>query len=95
MINPATARAWAVCEEEATTVSDEGEAAPEAGKAVFATCAAIAWVRKRPMRTATRMPVTTPKITKARRHARREPVRGGWNQVVRQILRSEWTGCYG
>jgi hypothetical protein len=88
MINPATARAWAVCAEEATAVSEEGEAVPEAGevvpeagKAVCATCAAIPWVRKRPMRTATRMPVVTPKITKARRHAR--------NLTLRRLLCSE------
>jgi hypothetical protein len=93
MINPATARVWAVCDEEAATAPEEedvpeaGEvAAPEAGEVPAPEAGEVAGAVgkvtrlgageavplriKRPMRAATRIPVSTPHSTKARRHAR-------------------------
>src|SRR5690349_14835420 len=101
IINPATARVWAVCDEEVATaaedvaVPEEGEVAvpeegevdvPEEGEVGAAKVGEVARPLgggtglgareavplriKRPMRAATRIPVSAPHSTKARRHAR-------------------------
>ena len=70
---------------------EEGDAAPKTGMA-----GRPAWepapprVRKRPIRTATRMPVITPNITKARRHARNRTSRRSLCSAPSKLARSGW-----
>ena len=90
MINPATARVWAFCEEEVESEEEEEEEAMTGGEeavpvpeeavpvpeeAVPVPEEAVPRIMKRPMRTTTRMPVIIPNITKARFHARNRPLR--------------------
>jgi len=110
MINPATARVSAACEEGAATAPEgdavPGESVPEAGETVPDEEAGAApergvagpgaWepapprVRKRPMRTATRMPVITPNMTKARRHARNRTLRRSLCSEPPRLVPSDW-----
>jgi hypothetical protein len=98
MINPATARVWAVCEEGAAAVPEAAEAAPEEeavgpeeeeeeAAAVPEAGEAVGWVMKRPMNTATtRMLVITPNVIKASFHTRnrifRRPLCGELSKLV-------------
>jgi hypothetical protein len=109
MINPATARVWAVCEEEVAAAPEaEEEAVPEAGEETMPEAGeeaeAEGWVtgwsgageavlfriKKRPTRTAARMPVITLNITKARRHARNRTLRRSLCSKPSKLALSGW-----